>query len=68
MSPLYKAHSALEAATKAGIKPDVWAFSSLIKGYVKARDMKQVDAILDQMKEAKIQPNVVSLAPLPPLL
>ena len=55
-----QARQTLREAEADGLRLDVWAYSSLIKGYVRAGQLPAALAVLDEMQAAGVHPNVVS--------
>ena len=59
-----QARQTLREAEADGLRLDVWAYSSLIKGYVRGGELPLALSVLDEMQAAGVHPNVVSNASL----
>ena len=54
-----QARQTLSEAEAAGLRLDVWAYSSLVKGHVRAGQLPAALSVLDEMQAAGVHPNVV---------
>ena len=55
-----EASSILETMNASGLRPDVRAYNTLLKGLAASKDLEAMETLLDDMRGGQIKPSVVT--------
>ena len=55
-----EATSILETMNASGLRPDVRAYNTLLKGLAASKDLEAMETLLDDMREGQMSPSVVT--------